>query len=65
MREEKIPPNWTDLVQQSSQSGAHENIDINDTWFNPDLDEYTRETPRHESSFAPENNKKNSHLHSS
>ena len=34
MKEGTIPPNWTDLVQRSSQSGSPDNIDLRDTWFN-------------------------------
>ena len=33
MREGTIPPNWTDLVQRSSQSGTTENIELKNTWF--------------------------------
>ena len=39
IREGTIPPNWTDLVQHSSQSGAPDNIDPKDAWFTPDLEE--------------------------
>ena len=56
MREGTIPPNWTYLVQHRSQSGAPENIDLNDTWLTPDLDEDTRETPTRVPIVAPENN---------
>ena len=31
MREGTIPPNWTDIVQRRSQSGAPDNIDFKDT----------------------------------
>ena len=58
MREGKITPNGTDLVQDSSQRIASENIDLKDTWFTPDLLEDPRENPRHEPSVAPENNNK-------
>ena len=44
MREGTMPPNWTDLVQRSSQSGAPENIDLKDTWFTIDPEENTRKT---------------------
>ena len=37
MGEGKIPPNCTDLVQCSSQSGAPENIDLKDNFFAPDI----------------------------
>ena len=40
MREGTIPPNWTDLVQRSSRSGAPENIDYEYTWFTPDIEKY-------------------------
>ena len=33
MREGTIPPNWTDLVQRSSQSVTTENIELKNTWF--------------------------------
>ena len=58
MREGTIIPNWTDIVQRISQRGALENIDIKDTWFTPDLEEYTRKTQRHEPSINPDNSKK-------
>ena len=48
MREVTILPNWTDLVQRSSQSGAYENINLKDTFFTKDLKQDPRETPRHE-----------------
>ena len=37
MREVTILPNWTELVQRSSQRGAYENINLNDTFFTTDL----------------------------
>ena len=55
MREGKIHPNWTGLVQRSSQSVAPENIDLKDNWFIPDIEEYPRETTSHNPSVAPEN----------
>ena len=55
-REGKITPNWTDIMQSSSQSGAPDNIYLKDTWFTPDIEEYPRKTPSHEPSIAPENN---------
>ena len=36
IREGTIQPNYTDLVQHSSQSGAPDNIDLRGTWFAPD-----------------------------
>ena len=45
-------------MQHIPQSGATENIDLKDTWFNPDLEEYTRENPRHEPSVVTDNNNK-------
>ena len=57
MREDTIPPDWTDLVQHSSQSGTPENIDIKDTWFTTDIEGYTIETPTHVPRVAPENNR--------
>ena len=57
MREVTIPPNWTDILQRSSQSGATENIDLKDTWFTPDLEEDHRETPTHVPRVTPENNR--------
>ena len=44
IREGKIPPNRTDLVQRNSQSGAKESIDLKDTWLTPELEEYPRKT---------------------
>ena len=38
MREGTIPPNCTDIVQLISYRGVLENIDLNDTWFTPDLE---------------------------
>ena len=58
MREGTIPPNFTDLVQRSSQSVAPENISLKDTWFKPDPGEDPSKTPIHEPSVAPENNNK-------
>ena len=40
MREGKIPPNWTDLAQCSSQSREPDNIDLKYTWFTIYLEEY-------------------------
>ena len=37
MREGKIPPNFTYLVQHISQSGTPNNIYLKDTLFTPDL----------------------------
>ena len=42
MRECKIPPNWTDLMKHTSQSGAPDNIDPRDTWFTPNHEEDPR-----------------------
>ena len=56
MREGKIPQNWTDIVQLSSQIGEPDNINLKDNWFTPDLEEDPRETPNHKPSVAPENN---------
>ena len=56
MREHTITPNWTDLVQLSSQIEASENIYLKDTWFTPDLDENLSKTPSHDLSVAPGNN---------
>ena len=50
-----MPPNWTYLVQISSQSGSSENIDPKDTWFTPYLEEDPIETPTHMPRVAPEN----------
>ena len=57
MRKCTISPNWTDIVQPRSQSGAPENIEIRYTWFNPYIEEYTRENPSHVTRVAPQNNK--------
>ena len=56
IREGKMPLNWTDFVQCSSQIISPENIDLKDTWFTPDLEEDPRKTPIHEPSVAPDNN---------
>ena len=53
-----ITPNWTDLVQRSSHSGAPDNIDIKYNWFTPDPEEYPSDTPSHDPSVAPDNNNK-------
>ena len=58
MREVTIPPNWTYLVQCSSQRSATENIDLKDTWFSIDLDKYPVKTPCHEPIIALENSNK-------
>ena len=55
MKEGTIPPNYIDLVQSISQSGAPNNIDLKDTWFNPDVEEYTRQTPIYEPSAPLDN----------
>ena len=56
IREGITLPNWTYIVQHSSQSGAPENIELKDTWFTPDIKEYTRKTSSHETSGSKENN---------
>ena len=56
LRESTISQSRTNLVQNSSHSGAPENIDIKGNWFTSDLGGYFSETPSHESSVAPENN---------
>ena len=58
MREGKIPPNWTDIVQLISQSGAPYNIDLKNTWFAHDLEEDTSETPSRDPIISPDNNNK-------
>ena len=58
MREGNIPPNWTDLVQQSSQRGVTDNIDLKGTWFTTDFEEYNSKTPSHKLIIATENNNK-------
>ena len=52
MREGKIPPNWKDLVQLRSYSGAPDNIYLKDTWFAPDIMEDPSKTPIHETSVS-------------
>ena len=47
MREGTIPPNFTYLVQHSSQNGIPENVELKDTWFNPDLEQYPSKNPTH------------------
>ena len=47
MREITIPPNWSYFVQLISQIGAPENIDLKDTWFTTDIEEYPGKTPSH------------------
>ena len=44
-------------MQQISHSGPPDNIDLNDTWFTPDIKEYTRKTPTHVQRVAQENNR--------
>ena len=55
MREVTIHPNWTYLVQSISQSGAPDNIDLKDTWFTPDLEEYPGKKTTHVPRVAQEN----------
>ena len=55
IREGKIPPNCTDLVQRISQSSSPYNVYLKDSWFNPEPEEAPSETSSHESSVAPEN----------
>ena len=52
--EDKIPPNCTDLVQGSSQSGAPDNIYLKDTWFTLDIEEYPSKNPTHVPRVEPE-----------
>ena len=47
MREDTLPPNCTYLVQQSTQSGTPDNIDLEDAWFIPDIEEDLSETKTH------------------
>ena len=42
MMEGTMPPNWTYLVQNISQIGAPENIDLYDTWFSPYIEDDLR-----------------------
>ena len=44
-------------MQQSSQSGALDIIELNDTLFTPDLEEDPRETLTHVPRVAPYNNR--------
>ena len=57
MRKDKIPPNLIDLVQRRSKRYVLENIDLKDTWFTTDLEEYTREPQTHVPIVPPENNR--------
>ena len=57
MRKDKIPPNLIDLVQRRSKRYVPENIDLKDTWFTTDLEEYTREPQTHVPIVPPENNR--------
>ena len=57
MREVVIPPNFKDLVKHISQSGAPENIDLRNTWFDPYFKKYPSETPNHLTRVATENNR--------
>ena len=57
IRKDTIPPNWTDIVKRSSKSSAPENIDLNDNWFTPDLEEDPRKNTSREPTVAPENNR--------
>ena len=56
MKEWEITPNLTDLVQCRSQSGAPDNIYLNETWFTTDLEKYPSKNPTHMPRVAPENN---------
>ena len=64
-REVTIPPNWTDLLQRSSQIYTPEIIVLEDTWFTPDLEEDTSETPRHKPVAVPNAKNKNKMIASS
>ena len=57
IREVTIPPNWKDIVQLISQKGAPNNIDLKDTLFTPDIEEYPRKTPTRVPKVALVNNK--------
>ena len=57
MREDTILPNWTDLVYHISQIGAPYNIDLEDTWFTPYIEEYPSKTSTHVPRVAKENNR--------
>ena len=59
IREGTIQPNWSYAVQQISQSDAKDNIDLKDTCFTPDLEEYPRKTPRNETIVVPTTENKN------
>ena len=54
MRDGKIPPNWTDLVQHISQSGSENNIDLKDTWFTLYLEKDPIKIPTHVPKVRPE-----------
>ena len=56
MREVTILPNWKELVRCTSQIGAPENINLKDTWFTQNVEEYTSKPPSQDPSVAPENN---------
>ena len=45
-------------MQLRSHSIAQDNVDLEDTWFNPYLDEDTSKIPSHKPSIAPDNNNK-------
>ena len=49
-------PNWEGIVKRIPHRGAPDNIYIKNTWFNPNFEEDTRETPSRNPSVAPENN---------
>ena len=55
MREGTIPPNWRDIVKQSSQNFVPENIDLRGNYFTTYLEEYLRETPSHKPSVSTDN----------
>ena len=63
MREGTIPPNWTDILQRISQSGAPDNIDLEENWFNPIPEEDTRKTPGYKPIIAPKDNNTLKSLH--
>ena len=43
-------------MQHSLQSGSTEYIDLRETWFTPDVEEYPIKTPAHVPIVTPENN---------
>ena len=58
MMEVTITQHLKYLVQLISKISSTEIIDLEDTWFTPNLEEYPIKTPGHYPSITPDNNNK-------